>query len=102
MVKLSIRADEVNFAIYRYLVENGYAHTAYTFRQEASLANFNPGTTAASRNRTQRQAFPAHCLITLIHKAMMYLWLEYHTDTVRLVQSLSLDFPSFLGIWPAC
>lgn len=98
-MKLVIRAEELNFTIYKYLMENGYEHTAFCFRQEADLpaslvlhSEIPPPKDAqigASSSRHKlKNYFPAHCLITLMHKAMLYLWIEYHTDlaTKKLTQ----------------
>ena len=35
---MSISSDEVNYLIYRYLQENGYAHSAFTFAYESLVA----------------------------------------------------------------
>uniref|UniRef100_A0AC34G8H0 LisH domain-containing protein n=1 Tax=Panagrolaimus sp. ES5 TaxID=591445 RepID=A0AC34G8H0_9BILA len=32
-------SDEINFLVYRYLVENGYQHTAWTFGSESNVHN---------------------------------------------------------------
>ncbi|EZG44716.1 LisH [Gregarina niphandrodes] len=88
-MKVTIKAEELNYAIYRHLLENGYHHSAYLFQQEAQIPNTltqgqipQAQDTGLARKGKTINNFPPHCLITLIHKALLYLWVEYHTDAV--------------------
>src|SRR5690625_1726221 len=94
MVKLTVKAEEINYIIYRYLLENGFKSTAFCFRAEANISPMKFQSSAyaiagggpkscrrstSTSSTNQPFFFPPNCLLALIHKAMLYLWVEYHT-----------------------
>eukprot|EP01055_Gregarina_sp_Pseudo9_P003377 Gregarina_sp_Pseudo_9__3376@NODE_354_length_3082_cov_26_283273_g333_i0_p1_GENE_NODE_354_length_3082_cov_26_283273_g333_i0NODE_354_length_3082_cov_26_283273_g333_i0_p1_ORF_typecomplete_len387_score73_86LisH/PF08513_11/2_6e11RBR/PF17208_3/3_1e03RBR/PF17208_3/0_91_NODE_354_length_3082_cov_26_283273_g333_i015202680 len=79
MPQLSIKGEDLNFLVYRYLVENGYQHSAFCFRHESSLPNYMFSPTPA---RTKAPKYPPQCLIGLVYKALLFIWVEVHTNQV--------------------
>lgn len=77
MPQLSIKGEDLNFLVYRYLVENGYQHSAFCFRNESNLPNYLVNS-APSRGKPSK--YPPQCLIGLIYKAILFIWVETHTD----------------------
>ncbi|KAH7821477.1 putative WD40 repeat [Monocercomonoides exilis] len=61
-------ADELNYLIYRYLVENGYAHSAFAFANESLVLSVNFGEIDADSGR----------LIELIQKGLHFTEIETH------------------------
>ncbi|AFZ79339.1 hypothetical protein BEWA_021870 [Theileria equi strain WA] len=74
-MKLNISSDDINLLVYRYLIENGYCHTAFSFNKEASIAN-NPYYV------NHADKIPPNALVSFMQKAMIYIYLEYHTDDI--------------------
>eukprot|EP01071_Lankesteria_metandrocarpae_P002414 Lankesteria_metandrocarpae@DN2305_c0_g1_i1.p1 len=72
-MKILLSSEEVNVLIYRYLLENGFVHTAFSFSSEANLAS------NATWSAHGASLFP-NALIAFLQKALLYLWIEYHTD----------------------
>ncbi|KAJ1509375.1 hypothetical protein HMI56_006827 [Coelomomyces lativittatus] len=69
---ISISADEVNFLVYRYLLESGFKHSVFAFQHESNLSeklgyyrelNVKPG-----------------YLISLLHKALQLMQIDIHMD----------------------
>jgi len=87
-MKISLKSDEVNFLIYRYLIDNGFSHTAYCFKNEGNLGySSSPFINQLVTDEnwavgriSSNFYLPPHCLLTLLQKAMMYLWVEHHAD----------------------
>lgn len=65
---MSISSDEVNFLIYRYLLENGFAHSAFSFSHE-SLVN---------KSTVSQCDVPPGALITFLQKGLEYVGIEEH------------------------
>lgn len=63
---MSIRSDEVNFLIYRYLLESGFQHSSFTFSQESHI---NQASISGSQ-------VPPGALISLIQKGLQYVEAE--------------------------
>ena len=68
---MSITSDEVNFLIYRYLVECGFSHSAYLFGNESSIIHNN--------TIDSSQVLPG-ALIHLIQKGLQYTELTTHIN----------------------
>ena len=69
---MSISADEVNYLIYRYLQENGFSHTAFTFAYESLVA----------KSAVAYTDVPPGALITFLQKGLEYVAIEEHIDEV--------------------
>ncbi|BAM40177.1 transducin beta-like protein 1 [Theileria orientalis strain Shintoku] len=87
-MKLNISSDDINLLVYRYLIENGYCHTAFCFNKEASI-NTNP----FYGNHADK--IPPNALVSFMQKAMIYIYLEYHTDDITGEQILCDESFSF-------
>lgn len=115
-MKIILHSDEVNLLIYRYLQEAGFFHTAFTFCAEANLGrpvtipnsskhnvvkavlssyyallgtSFPPLTGPSSVLQHFGPRLPPNCLVSMLHKALLYCWVEHHTDPVRILALLS-------------
>lgn len=67
---MSISSDEVNFLLYRYLVESGFSHAAYTFGNESQVTSTD----------IHSADVPPGALITIIQKGLMYVEAEAVLD----------------------
>lgn len=72
-MKINLTSDEINLLVYRYLIENGFVHTAFSFNSEANVPK-NPFFT------TQMERVPPNALVGFLQKALLYIYLEYHTS----------------------
>ncbi len=64
--KMSITSDEVNFLVYRYLLESGFQHSAFTFGLESHVHQ-------TSINGTM---VPPGALISVLQKGLQYVEAE--------------------------
>jgi transducin (beta)-like 1 len=62
----TITSDEVNFLIYRYLLESGFKHAAFTFGYESQVQNSN----------INGSEVPAGSLISFLQKGIQYMEIE--------------------------
>ena len=69
-MSIVIRSDEVNVLVYKYLQESNLTHTAFTFYNEAALAD------SITRYRYDLRA--GH-LLSLLEKALIFCQIESHT-----------------------
>jgi transducin (beta)-like 1 len=67
---MSLTSDEVNFMVYKYLLESGFTHSAFTFANES----FVNRTRIAPGN--EDQDIPAGALVAFVQKGLQYLELE--------------------------
>ena len=67
---MSLTSDELNNHVYRYLLESGYTHTAFSFANESLV-------TKANINGAD---VPPGSLISFVQKGMMYVEIEQHID----------------------
>ena len=67
---MSLTSDEVNFMVYKYLLESGFSHSAFTFANES----FVNRTRIAPGN--EDQDIPAGALVAFVQKGLQYLELE--------------------------
>ena len=70
---MSISSDEVNYLIYRYLQENGYAHSAFSFAYESLVPKSSVAYTDV----------PPGALIAFLQKGLEYVSIEEHIQEVR-------------------
>eukprot|EP00960_Hanusia_phi_P040797 754656-Hanusia_phi.AAC.5 len=67
---MSLTSDELNYLIYRYLLESGYTHTAFSFAHESLV-------TKANINGAD---VPPGSLISFVQKGMLYVEIEQHIN----------------------
>ncbi|CAA9990635.1 conserved Plasmodium protein, unknown function [Plasmodium knowlesi strain H] len=72
-MKILLSSDEVNLLVYRYLVENGFIHAAYAFFNEANISK-------NSYYISHDEKLPCHALVTFMQKALVFIFIEYHTE----------------------
>ncbi|KJP90119.1 hypothetical protein AK88_00288 [Plasmodium fragile] len=72
-MKILLSSDEVNLIVYRYLVENGFIHAAYAFFNEANISK-------NSYYISHDEKLPCHALVTFLQKALVFIFIEYHTE----------------------
>ncbi|KAK1444716.1 F-box-like/WD repeat-containing EBI like protein [Babesia gibsoni] len=72
-MKVNLTSDDINLLVYRYLIENGYTHTAFCFNKEAEIQK-NP------YYNNHADKLPPNALVSFMQKAMIYIYIEYHTD----------------------
>eukprot|EP01100_Stratorugosa_tubuloviscum_P012598 TRINITY_DN6020_c4_g1_i1.p1 TRINITY_DN6020_c4_g1~~TRINITY_DN6020_c4_g1_i1.p1 ORF type:complete len:438 (-),score=178.71 TRINITY_DN6020_c4_g1_i1:146-1459(-) len=65
---MSITSEEVNILIYRYLLESGFLHTAFCFKNESGLL----------KKQIPHEIIPG-ALISYIQKGLLYKEMELHT-----------------------
>ena len=65
-IRMSITSDEVNFLVYRYLLESGFQHSAFTFGLESHVHQ-------TSINGT---IIPPGALISVLQKGLQYVEAE--------------------------
>ena len=71
---MSITSDEVNFLVYRYLLESGFQHSAFTFGLESHVHH-------TSINGTM---VPPGALISVLQKGLQYVEAEISITEVSL------------------
>lgn len=84
-MKVNITSDDINLLVYRYLIENGYTHTAFCFNKEADIPR-NP------YYNNHAEKLPPNALVAFVQKAMIYIYIEYHTDELS-GEQVSCDEP---------
>lgn len=67
---MALTSDEVNFLIYRYLMESGFQHSAYAFGHESHI----------SKSALGGDKIPAGALVSYIQKGLRYDEIEAHVD----------------------
>lgn len=80
---MSISSDEVNYLVYRYLQENGFSHSAFTFAYESLVA----------KSSVVHTDLPPGALVTFLQKGLEYVTIEEHIKEVRRPFCLSLSLP---------
>lgn len=63
---MALTSDEVNFLVYRYLLESGFQHSAFTFSGESMIA----------KSSINGEHVPPGALITFIQKGLQYIEVE--------------------------
>eukprot|EP00600_Ochromonadales_sp_CCMP1393_P001326 CAMPEP_0174990822 /NCGR_PEP_ID=MMETSP0004_2-20121128/21535_1 /TAXON_ID=420556 /ORGANISM="Ochromonas sp., Strain CCMP1393" /LENGTH=674 /DNA_ID=CAMNT_0016244473 /DNA_START=126 /DNA_END=2150 /DNA_ORIENTATION=+ len=79
---MSISSDEVNFLIYRYLSENGFTHSAFTFAYESLVI----------KSSTAQTEIPPGALITFLQKGLEYIAIEEHINEDGTIQDYDNNF----------
>ena len=63
-----ISSDEVNFLVYRYLLESGFSHSAFSFAHESLVV----------RSVVADSEIPPGALVTFLQKGLQYVEVETH------------------------
>lgn len=63
---MALTSDEVNFLIYRYMLESGFQHSAFSFGAESMIA----------KSSINGESVPPGALITFIQKGLQYIEIE--------------------------
>lgn len=79
---MSISSDEVNFLVYRYLQENGFTHSAFTFAYESLVI----------RSSAAQTDIPPGALITFLQKGLEYIAIEEHITEDGTIQEFENNF----------
>merc|ERR1719271_2179912 len=75
-MRISVSSDEINVLLYRYLLESGYAHTAFVFQAESHV-HTSPENDA--------RVFPG-ALIEMLEKGLLFSYVQSHmTDDAEVV-----------------
>lgn len=102
---VAFTSDELNYLVYRYLVESGFTHAAYTFGLESDVLNRLAGTdkhphhrpfddldagaelkaTLERKEAMQRvlQNVQQGALVSIVQKGLQYVEVETHLMEVR-------------------
>jgi len=67
---MALTSEELNYLLYRYLLESGYTHTAFTFANESLVKQ--SGINGAD--------VPPGALISFVQKGMLYSNIEQHVN----------------------
>jgi hypothetical protein len=73
-----MNSDEVNFLVYKYLLESGFVHSAFTFAHESLV----------SRSVFADADVPPAALISFVQKGLQYVEIETHLQEVRFASHL--------------
>jgi len=65
-----LTSEEVNFLVYRYLLESGFVHSAYAFGHESFVAKSN----------IDSKQVPPGALISFVQKGLQYVEMEAHIN----------------------
>ena len=79
---MSISSDEINYLIYRYLQENGFTHTAFSFAYESMV----------TKSSVSQSEIPPGALITFLQKGLEYISIEEHICEDGSVREFEKDY----------
>jgi len=71
MTNCTITSDEINYLIYRYLVESGFSHTSYMFQHETHILQ---------NSSIKTEDVKPGALIHYLQKGLLYTEVEYHAN----------------------
>ena len=77
---MSITSDEINYLIFRYLQENGFNHSAFTFAYESLV----------SKSTAAQVQIPPGALITFLQKGLEYVGIEEHLNDDGSIREVSI------------
>ena len=85
---MQFKSEEVNYLIYRYLLESGFSHSAFVFSHEALLSPGNITNRGSGNGKSHDDSgfslskaadqVPAGALLTLLHKGLQYCDIQLH------------------------
>ncbi|CAM9194295.1 unnamed protein product, partial [Sphacelaria rigidula] len=78
----AISSEEVNFLVFRYLQESGFAHSAFTFAYESQITKSSVA---------EAQVAPG-MLITFLQKGLAYVGIEEHLNEDGSEVQCDVDF----------
>ncbi|KAH0575555.1 LisH domain-containing protein [Spironucleus salmonicida] len=82
---MSLHANELNYLVYRYLLEQGYEHAAFSFFNELDISKFAP----------DPQNVPKGLLVALLQKSLQLLDIEMHIDSKGQLHACNKPFQLF-------
>ncbi|ORX58485.1 WD40 repeat-like protein [Piromyces finnis] len=71
MTNCTITSDEINYLIYRYLVESGFKHTSFMFQHETHILQ---------NSNIKTENVKPGALIHYLQKGLLYTEVEYHAN----------------------
>ncbi|KAL6623915.1 WD40 repeat-like protein [Neocallimastix californiae] len=71
MSNCTVTSDEINYLVYRYLIESGFLHTSYMFQHETHILQ--------NSNIKTEEVKPG-ALIHYLQKGLLYTEVEYHAS----------------------
>lgn len=77
---MSITSDEINYLIFRYLQENGFNHSAFTFAYESLV----------SKSTAAQVSIPPGALVTFLQKGLEYVGIEEHLNDDGSMREVSI------------
>lgn len=81
---MSVTSDDVDYLVWRYLVESGYTHSAFTFSNEGSIG----------KQRYNTDSVSTGALVHLLQRGMQYMELEANlAEDVHNVEAPFLSVP---------
>eukprot|EP00045_Choanoeca_perplexa_P003442 m.31186 g.31186 ORF g.31186 m.31186 type:complete len:206 (-) comp12043_c0_seq2:901-1518(-) len=90
---MSIDSDQINFLIYRYLIESGFQHSSFTFAQESGV----------TRSSVTSNKIPPGALIAHLQRALNYVQAEVNlTEDGRPADLEDLEAVEALNLIEAC
>eukprot|EP00002_Diphylleia_rotans_P040818 TRINITY_DN9775_c0_g1_i1.p1 TRINITY_DN9775_c0_g1~~TRINITY_DN9775_c0_g1_i1.p1 ORF type:complete len:481 (+),score=70.87 TRINITY_DN9775_c0_g1_i1:74-1516(+) len=69
-MKIKVTSEEVNFLVYKYLMESGFSHASFAFQNESHI----------HRSSIQSTSVPPGALINLLQKGLQYYEIECHLN----------------------
>lgn len=79
---MSVSSDEINFLVYRYLLESGFSHSAFTFSLESHV----------HQSSINGSSVPPGALISVLQKGLQYIEAEASISEVRIAIYLHVYF----------
>ena len=76
---MSLTSDEVNYMVYKYLLESGFVHSAFTFANESFVNRTRLSGGGGEQN--EEEDIPAGALVQFVQKGLQYLELEANLTT---------------------
>ena len=77
---MSLASDEMNYLVYRYLLESGFMHSAFAFGHESRVDG--------GGQKREATAIPPGALISFVQKGLQYCELEANLNEVSVVDDI--------------
>tara|TARA_B100001540_G_scaffold317690_1_gene352179 strand:+ start:4580 stop:4972 length:393 start_codon:yes stop_codon:yes gene_type:complete len=77
---MSLASDEMNYLVYRYLLESGFTHSAFAFGHESRVDG--------GGQKREATAIPPGALISFVQKGLQYCELEANLNEVSDVDDI--------------
>ncbi|KAI9366787.1 WD40-repeat-containing domain protein [Zopfochytrium polystomum] len=92
--QISFTSDDVNYLVYRYLLESGFTHTTFAFQQESGIypRSLHPHNSQTIGHDSRRYKVPPGALINFLQKGLHYIEVETHTNEDGSIKKCSASF----------